>query len=149
MTEVDIVERHLPPPRVLPAAAQHRLDQLTHGCARTLDQRQQHLGAHGVAAGDAARSDRAAQLLVDRQARHLTATHPNGSPTPSACRPANAHEASLWDHVVEAVARYRLRHDLPTHTPTIGPPPALDPTGYRTDQPHPATPRHPPRPHHP
>ena len=130
-TEIHIVEPHLPPPRVLPAAARHRLDQLSEACGQTLDQWHQHLAEHGTAAGDAARCDRAAQLLVDRHTRHLTANPPGWLTDTLGPRPATAHHASVWDHAVEAVARYRLRYDLPTHTDTLGPPPALDPDRLR------------------
>ena len=130
-TENHIVERHLPPPRVLPAVAQQRLDQLSEACGRTLDQWHQHLADRGTAAGDAGRCDRAAQLLVDRHARHLTANPPGWLTDTLGERPATAHEASLWDHSIEAVARYRLRYDLPTHTDILGPPPALNPDRLR------------------
>ena len=42
-----------------------------------------------------------------------------------------------WDHAVEAAARYRLRHDLPTHPPPSAPHPPSTPTGYGTGLPPP------------
>ncbi|MCU0310712.1 MAG: relaxase domain-containing protein [Acidimicrobiales bacterium] len=119
-TETRLVDRNLPPARILPAVAQHHLETLAQARDETLGRWDSHLGAHGVTAGDATRCERAAQLLVTREARRLGAIQPAWLTDQIGTRPATAHAATLWDDTVETIAHHRLRHAIPTRTPGLG-----------------------------
>jgi conjugative relaxase-like TrwC/TraI family protein len=125
-TELHIVERRLPSPRVLPPTAQRHLDHLVDACARTLDDWHQHLAEHQVTAGEAIRCERAAQLLVGRGAERLTTDQPGWLTDMLGPRPVTAQQSRLWDSAVHAVAQHRLRHGIPADTPGIGSVPTLD-----------------------
>lgn len=129
-TETQLVDRDLPPTRVLPAVAQQHLDTLARVSTETIERWNKHLAEHGVSAGDATRCGRAAHVLVDREARRLAAIQPDWLTDRLGQRPATAHAAQVWDHTVEAVAHYRLRHGISTRTPGLGPEPAHSPSEW-------------------
>jgi conjugative relaxase-like TrwC/TraI family protein len=122
-TEARLVDRNLPSVRILPAVAQQHLDQLLQARGTTLGRWESHLDAHGVSPGDATRCERAAQVLVAREARRLAAIQPEWLTDQIGPRPATAHAATLWDDTIETIARHRLRHAIPTRTPGLGPQP--------------------------
>jgi hypothetical protein len=76
----------------------------------TLQRWEHHLVDNGVTPGDAERYDRATQVLVDRQARHLAATQPAWLTDTIGPRPDHPHAAQVWDHTVDTIAHHRLRH---------------------------------------
>jgi conjugative relaxase-like TrwC/TraI family protein len=130
-TEASIVERQVPPPRILPPTAQRHLDVLSEACAQTLQAWHQHLADHGVTPGDGHRLARAADLLVTREAHRLAALQPDWLTTQLGHRPSSARGARLWDHAVDAIAQYRLRHEIPAHLDGLSVLPAADSSRYR------------------
>jgi len=122
-TEVQIVDGGLGAPRVLPAAAQSHLDDLTDACARTLERWHTHLARNGVELQEADSCERAIQVHLDRAARQLTAAPPAWLVEMIGLRPSAPLPARLWDEAVQTVARHRLRHEIPEHVPGLGPTP--------------------------
>lgn len=131
-TEARIVERDLPPARVLSPAAEAHLDQLTGACAETLAIWHRHLADHDVTAGDAHRLARAADLLVAREAHRLAALAPEWLTDQLGHRPTSARGARLWDHAVDTIATYQLRHS-PTLDVDGLVPPSVDDPGLQRD----------------
>lgn len=122
-TEVDIVERHLPPARVLPAVAQVTLDHLVSSCGRTIGDWHQHLAVDGIEAGEAQRHERAAALLIDRSAALLAARSPEWLTDLIGSRPPGAHDARVWDHAVRTITEHRASVGLDDSEPGLGPVP--------------------------
>jgi hypothetical protein len=119
-TEIDIVERELPAPRVLPAVAQERLDRLVSACNATLSQWQHSLGESGAASNEARRCERARELVIDRSAALLGARSPKWLTDLLGERPTGPHDASVWDHAVRAIAEERALAHMPDDAPGIG-----------------------------
>lgn len=122
-TEVDIVERHLPSSRVLPAVAQVTLDHLVRSCGSTIGDWHQHLANAGIEAGEAQRHERAADLLIDRSAALLAARSPEWLTDLIGSRPPGAHDARVWDHAVRTIAEHRASAGLDDRDPGLGPVP--------------------------
>lgn len=125
-TEIDIVERHLPPARALPEWTQQRLDDLLDAYTATLTDWEAHHQRHGITPGDGQRCDRAAALIVDRAAHRLTVDQPDWLTTLLGPRPDGPHQAALWDHAIHTVATHRLATEVDDHIPGLGPVP-VDP----------------------
>lgn len=119
-TEVDIVDRQLPPARVLPPVAQKALDQLVDACGRTLGDWHQQLMLAGVEPGDAQRHARARDLLIDRSGALLAARNPEWLTDLIGPRPTGPHDARAWDHAVRTVAEQRARAGLEAGEPGLG-----------------------------
>jgi hypothetical protein len=122
-TEVDIVDRQLPPARILPAVAQASLDHLVSACGRTIGDWHQHLAIAGIEAGEAQRHERAAALLIDRSAALLASRSPEWLTDLIGSRPPGAHEARVWDHAVRTIAEHRASAGLDDRDPGLGPVP--------------------------
>jgi len=119
-TEIDIVERELPAPRVLPAVAQEHLDRLVSACNATLSEWQHCLGDSGAATNEARRCERARDLVIDRSAALLGARSPEWLTDLLGPRPTGPYDASVWDHAVRAIAEERALTQMPDNEPGIG-----------------------------
>jgi conjugative relaxase-like TrwC/TraI family protein len=125
-TELHIVDRHLPPARILPAHTQQILDDLVDACGQTLTAWHHHLTRNGIQTREGDRCDRAAGLLVDRTADRLTADPPVWLTDMIGARPDTPHQTRLWDHATHTIARHRLANSFGDDVAGIGPVPALD-----------------------
>ena len=126
-TEIDIVERTLPPARVLPAVAHEHLDRLVSACNETISEWRQKLEESGTARNEARRCERARDLVIDRSAALLAARTPEWLTELIGPRPAGPHDASIWDHAVRAIAEQRALTRMEDGEPGLGAEPG-DPT---------------------